>query len=156
MPLLCDHPRAGLLRVVMRMKKHELLLCSSGFGIVGATFDEPTSRSKTGGPQNGSASSAEVDADCLVFSCRRTTLKRLTSRAWRIWQIIAAPTTRLAHDKLSQCPDDARLPDQAGCSKSILSITRDAKDFSEARFAFTDSLKSRLNQSSHASLCSGF
>jgi hypothetical protein len=51
----------------MRMKKHELLLCSSGFGIVGATFDEPTIRSRACDAQNGIASSADVDADGFCF-----------------------------------------------------------------------------------------
>jgi hypothetical protein len=63
MLLLCDYRRAGLFHVLMRAKKLALLRCGSGFGIVGATVDEPTSRSKACGPQNGSASSVEVDAD---------------------------------------------------------------------------------------------
>jgi hypothetical protein len=56
--------------------------------------------------------------------------------------VIVALTIQSAHNKLSQCHDDARLPDLAGRSKSILSITGNAQDFSKARFAFTDSLKS--------------
>jgi hypothetical protein len=41
------------------------------------------------------------------------------------------------------CRDgDAMFPDQAGRSQSILSITGDAEDFSEAGLAFTDSFKS--------------
>ena len=49
---------------------------------------------------------------------------------------------RSAHNKLSQCHDDARFPDQVGRSKSILSITGDAQDFSKTRFPFTHSFKS--------------
>lgn len=69
-------------------------------------------------------------------------VKRVALRALRIGQVIVPLTTQSAHNKLPQCHDDARLPDQAGRSKSILSITGNAQDFSKARFAFTDSLKS--------------
>jgi hypothetical protein len=41
------------------------------------------------------------------------------------------------------CRDgDATFPDRDVCSKSILSITGDAEDFSETGLAFTDSFKS--------------
>ncbi len=81
---------------------------------------KPKSLQKRGG-QAGHVKSTwpliPTDQYDLVFSCRRTTLKRVTTRAWCLWQLIPGPTTRSAHNKLSQRHDDARLPDQSGSLK---------------------------------------
>jgi hypothetical protein len=48
----------------------------------------------------------------------------------------------IGSDQIFNGDGDAMFPDLAGHSKSILSITGDAEDFSEAGLAFTDSFKS--------------
>jgi hypothetical protein len=48
----------------------------------------------------------------------------------------------IGSDQVFDGHGDAMFPDQAGRSPSILSITGDAEDFSEAGLAFTDSFKS--------------